>query len=74
MFKILNVALTVFAFIQIFISDHSFDIKDDIEGYFDMPGMLQNYTSYPIKNKVYVDVSKVNTGTTSPTVTKCACR
>ena len=48
--KVLNVALTVFAFIQIFISDHSFDIKEDLEIYFEMQDLLMNSTSYPIFN------------------------
>ena len=46
--KIANVALTIVAFFQIFLSDHSFDIKEDIEEFLgyeltDVSGF--NYTS-----------------------------
>ena len=33
MCKLINVVLTILGFFQIFISDHSFDIKDDLDDF-----------------------------------------
>lgn len=74
--KLTNVVLVVLAFIQIFISDHSFDIKDDLELYLGMSGQLMNSTSYPIKNPSSINnaPTPVPTVPATPTVETCPCK